>query len=381
MKKVAYFTNIAPHYREELWLTIAKNLNLELHFYFGLSKAIQNIDFNSNQDWINYREQAHEVKNVRYRGRLIYQRKVIRELLFKKWDCIILLGDANLISNWILSIVARIKKTPVVFWGHGLYGNETGIRKLIRKRFYALSNINLVYGNWAKNQMVKEGFKPDKIKVIYNSVNYEKSKALRANSLDPTYFKQYFKNDFPVLIFIGRLTKIKKLDLLIKSVNILIEKDFHVNLMIVGTGESKKELENLANKSKADIFFYGSCYDEKEISKLVANADLCVSPGNVGLTSIHSMSYGTPVCTHDDFANQMPEYEAIIEGKTGCFFCADKHNLDEVIFNWLANVSDRNAIRQKCYSLIDRTFNPYNQTRIMKSAIEETIGKKNISKS
>ena len=40
---------------------------------------------------------------------------------------------------------------------------------------------------------------------------------------------------------------------------------------------------------------------------------MCVSPGNVGLTAIHSLTYGTPVLTHDNFNFQMPEAEAIEE--------------------------------------------------------------------
>ena len=44
-----------------------------------------------------------------------------------------------------------------------------------------------------------------------------------------------------------------------------------------------------------------------------------VSPGNVGLTAIHSLSYGTPVLTHNNFNNQMPEVESIQPGFNGYF--------------------------------------------------------------
>ena len=62
---------------------------------------------------------------------------------------------------------------------------------------------------------------------------------------------------------------------------------------------------------------YGETFDEAEISKLLNHADLCVSPGNVGLTAMHALAYGVPVATHNDFKNQMPEFEAITPGKTG----------------------------------------------------------------
>ena len=48
-----------------------------------------------------------------------------------------------------------------------------------------------------------------------------------------------------------------------------------------------------------------------------------VSPGNTGLNAVHALSYGTPVGTHNNFNNQMPE-AAIIEDKmTGFFFNED----------------------------------------------------------
>lgn len=374
MKKVAYFTNIAPHYREKLWLAFAQNLGVEMHYFYGYSsnQSIESIDF-SSEEWKGMQHQVHEIDNIKFKRRLVFQKKVLRHILFKKWDCIILLGDANLISNWILSIVAKIKGIPVIFWGHGIYGNESGLKKALRKRFYSIADLNLVYGHWAKQQMIKEGFKEEKINVIYNSVNYEESKALRQTSVDPDVYKTYFKNDSPVLVFIGRLTKVKKIDLLIQAVSDLKNKGFNVNLMIIGTGECREDLEKLARDYDISAVFYGACYEEKKISKLIANADLCVSPGNVGLTSIHSMSYGTPVCTNNDFKNQMPEFEAIKEGSTGCFFDKEKGDLAETISNWFKNSSPRELVRKNCYKIVDEYYNPDHQTRIMREAINKMV--------
>ena len=71
---------------------------------------------------------------------------------------------------------------------------------------------------------------------------------------------------------------------------------------------------------EGNCIFYGATYDEKELSKLIYMSDLTVSPGNIGLTAIHSLSYGTPVCSHSNFNNQMPESEAIINFENGFFF-------------------------------------------------------------
>ena len=124
------------------------------------------------------------------------------------------------------------------------------------------------------------------------------------------------------IIFIGRLTKVKKIDMLINVINKLNESNLIYDLKIIGDGPEKTYLQSISSKGveKGYINFLGSLYDEKKIAKLLYNSDLCVSPGNVGLTCIHSLSYGTPVCTHNNFFNQMPESEIITDGKKMEFF-------------------------------------------------------------
>lgn len=54
-------------------------------------------------------------------------------------------------------------------------------------------------------------------------------------------------------------------------------------------------------------------------AELIYNADLCVAPGNIGLTAMHAMMFGCPCISHNDFSWQMPEFEAIVPYKTGNF--------------------------------------------------------------
>ena len=371
-KKVAYFTNIAPHYREKLWLAFARDLGVEFHFYYGNNsdKSIKSVNF-KNENWKGLENQVHIIDNIKVKNRLIYQRHVLKEVAFKHWDVIILLGDANILSNWLAAIVAWLKGIPVIFWGHGIYGSESFLKRTVRKSFLSLANINLVYGHWARNLLIEENFQPVSIRVIYNSVNYERSTALRVNAVSPNFYKSYFKNDLPTLIFIGRLTRVKRLQLLIEAVHQLnlVTKKF--NLVLIGDGEVIQDLKSLAKKLEVNAYFHGASYNEQEISKFIANADLCVSPGNVGLTSIHSMSYGTPVCTNDDFKNQGPEFEAIKAWETGCFFDKEKGNLVETISKWFEKSPSREKVRTNCYDVVDNFYNPNMQLEVLRKAIKD----------
>lgn len=372
--KIAYFTNIAPHYREKLWIAMATKLAINLHFYFGYkpTQSIKSIDFTTKQ-WSNLKNQVHLIENYEVNEILVYQSKVIWEVLFKKWDAVILLGHARIVTVWIAAIIARLKGIPVILWGHGLYGSEKGLKKVFLTTFLSLGDKVLVYGEYAKKLIINNQYKEENIKVIYNSINHDAIKELRNQEIITDYYHHFFNNQHPTLIFIGRLTKIKKLHLLIEALTKLSEKGKNYNLMLIGDGNAKQSLMELAKKNQVNVHFYGACYDERLIAKLIAHADLCISPGSVGLTAIHSMSYGTPVCTHNDFNSQGPEFEAITPWETGCFFDFHTKNIAETILQWFQRAPERNEVREKCFEVIDKKYNTQVQLKVLQETLEEVL--------
>ena len=184
-----------------------------------------------------------------------------------------------------------------------------------------------VYENMARDKMIKKGFNGEKIHVVYNSLDFEIQLNI-FNQLELRVEKpsiNLFKNNLPTLFFIGRLTLKKKIDQLIQAVIGLNKKQLSYNLLIIGEGPAMGILKKLAQPllKKGLCHFQGAVFDESKIAELIYHSDLCVSPGNVGLTAIHSLTYGVPVATHSNFSNQMPEAEVISEFENGFFFKED----------------------------------------------------------
>lgn len=375
--KIKIITNLAPKYRASLWKNLLQsNLN---NFDFSFSKdvrdGIETINF-SSECFKKYEDRFHYLNNFYVRNRwLFWQSGVLTQCLFDVFDVAIFLGDANCLSTWVAAIICRLKRKRVIFWSHGFYGNEGKFKKHLRKYFYKIANTHLLYGRRAKSLMIEYGFDAKTLHVIFNSLDYEAHKRIRVNLNAPLYHDafHFFKSpSLPVIVFIGRLTSEKKITLLVEAINKLNSIQIKFNLLIIGGGI---DLGGILSKSKDGldagwIHFTGPIYDEDITATYLFKSDLCVSPGNVGLTAIHSLSLGTPVCTHSNMAHQMPEAESILDGYNGFYF--EENNLNslvDAIRYWFSMNTDRTLVRNRCYEIIDKFYNPAYQLAVIDKAI------------
>ena len=122
--------------------------------------------------------------------------------------------------------------------------------------------------------MIKNGHKSENLHVIYNSLNYDCHKVLRENIKKTSVYENKFKNKDPIIIFLGRITKVKKLELFVNTFAKIIKSGVHCNMVIVGDGQECENLKTLVNNLNLNnrCWFYGSCYDELELSELIYNS-------------------------------------------------------------------------------------------------------------
>lgn len=380
-KKVYIFTNIAPHYREALWHKLLESKRYNYYFCFGAGSAfgIKRIDFEQNK-YKPYENRLKYIENILINSkRLVWQRGVVGICLSEKIKTAIFLGDLYCLSTWFSAIICRLRGIEVVFWGHGLYGKEGYFRLLIKKIFFRIAHKHLLYERRAKGLMQSLGFQKDHLYVVFNSLNYEKQLKYRGDyaGLNKKDVFGFFRNtELPIIVFIGRLTVQKKLYLLLQAVLEINIKNVEINLLLIGSGEEEERLKKFGENGvdRGWLHFAGAIYDEKEIARYLSASDLCVSPGDVGLTAIHSLGYGTPVGTHGDLRYQMPEAEAIEDGYNGFYFERDNvEDLKRKIKCWFANNNDRQVIRCRCYEVIDKYYNPQYQLKVFARLVDGGI--------
>lgn len=364
--KICLIYNFAQHYRLGVFKRIDQELNSD--FYFGDKLGdIKKIDYKELRGY------KGELKNIRLISNFYWQKGAIK-VFFKNYDKFIILGEYYCISTWLILLLSKFTSKKILLWTHGWYGKESSFISFVKKFFFSLADGILLYGNYSKDLMIKEGFKEEKLYVIYNSLNYENQLEIRKELKPSNIYTDYFGNDLPVLIFIGRLTKVKQLQLLIEAKWRLDKSGTPTNLVIIGDGEERENLEAYVEQIELNnsVKFVGQLYNETLIAEYLFNADLCVSPGNVGLTAMHSLMFGTPVITHDNFPYQMPEFEAIEKGFTGDFFEYNNViSLVDIIKKWFLIKNNRDEIRNKCFQIIDSKYNPDFQIMEISKALKE----------
>lgn len=308
------------------------------------------------------------------KGRYLIQGGLVRLARRRDIQVIIYSGDAQSITTWVSATLARLSGKRVLFWTHGWIRQESGLKGWIRCAFYRLGHGLLLYGNRAKSIGIQKGFRPEDLYVIYNSLDYELQKALRARVTPERLAhvrRELFENPHrPMIIYISRLTEVRRLDLLLEAMCILREQHHDVNLLLVGDGPERAALEKLAAQYNLPIGFYGECYNEEILAELTMAANVTVAPGQVGLTAIHSLAYGTPVITHDDLDRQGPEWEAIVPGVNGGFFrYGDVSDLARVVREWTESEFPDERSRSQCYDVVDRFYNPEFQCYVIERAV------------
>jgi glycosyltransferase involved in cell wall biosynthesis len=370
-KRIAFFNPIFAHYRSALLRELRASEAFE-YFLFGDSRDrygnVPACDLSSES---RFRHTPY----VRFLRVFAWQKGIVAPTLLDDFDGYILEGDAYYLSTWVGAIFARLRRRRVLFWSHGWTRPDRGIKHLVRRLFYRLADGLLLYGDRARALGVECGFDAARLYVMYNSLDFEQqrehSTAVTRDEVTSMRRELFGPAPVPVVIATARLTEKKRFDLLIRALGVVNRSGKKVGLLLVGDGPARASLEGLARSENVQVVFAGACYEEAALARYFACACVTASPGEVGLTCMHSLGYGVPVVTHNDPGRQMPEFEAIIPGVTGDLFEPDDvADLAAKLDRWtpVTGVVPE-AVRSACLSRIETRYHARFQARTIELAL------------
>lgn len=205
---------------------------------------------------------------------------------------------------------------------------------------------------------------PNEKKIITHTI-YETEKFIIKNKKE-CRIKLNVDLDAKVILYAGNLRIIKNIDILIKSVSLLVNSDNIKNrklkLIIAGKGEEEGKLKSLVeNLNLNDVIFFTGGLNEDQLIDYYNLADIfCLPSKNEGLPNvvIESLLCGTPVV-----ASAVGEIPYIVnENKNGLL--VEPNNISELALkleNALIKNWDREALRNSVNFLAkDKVMNEYN---------------------
>jgi len=195
----------------------------------------------------------------------------------------------------------------------------------------------MVISESTKQDLIKRGLPPQDIHVIHCGIDHSLYHPDPAVKKDP----------LPTVIYLGRLKKYKSIDHLLSAFALTLRRIPQAKLNVVGDGDYKRHLINLADKLNIShrVEFTGFVSKEEKVKRL-QQAWVAVYPSlkeGWGLTNIEANACGTPV-----IASNVPGLkDSVIHGETGLLFeYGDVQKLSQYLVEILSDANCREKLTQ-----------------------------------
>lgn len=334
-KKLIVIQTVAPDYRSGFYKNIQTVLKDSFELYAGDYYFESSVKTNDSIP-------QKKLKNIYLFNRKILFQTGIWHLLFKDF-ILVLEMNPRIVSNWLFLVVRRLAGRETVLWGHawprkGRAAKSDRLRHLMR----VLSDRIIVYTKKQKEEL--EEVMPSKEILAASNAVINSSEMINSYNIGALN-----------LIYVGRLTELKKPLFLVKAFHQGIEVfPKEMKLIIVGEGNEKsKILDFIEEKGITDrVQLMGHVNDYKTLKKLYSNSFFSVSPGYIGLSVTQSFGFGVPMIISKN-ENHSPEIEAVKEKENALFFDTDNKEdfvlkLKEAYEDRLFWIEQRDHIVQLC---------------------------------
>jgi glycosyltransferase involved in cell wall biosynthesis len=232
-------------------------------------------------------------------------KKVLRKKLVTRF-----VGD----SAWEKSSVERLVNDDVMTFQEKKYSFKIEWRKKIRKKILTNSDKIIVASNFLKQVALKIGLPKEKIKVIYNSIDFLK---MEPSLSEREALRKKMGLEGKILLTIARLTPWKGVDMLIELMPDLVRRYGQIKLVVVGQGPELKNLKRLTQELKIEnnIYFAGKANRQQVNDYLFASDLFLLNTNYEGMSHLllEAMKAGVPIITTPVGGNP----ETIKDGRTG----------------------------------------------------------------
>lgn len=174
------------------------------------------------------------------------------------------------------------------------------------------------------------------------------------------------------MLYLGRIHRIKGIDILVRAFAEVIEKLDNVSLVVVGPDDGYLgELEALIRvlKIENNVLIIGPLYGRDNLEAYV-DADVYVLPSRYeiwGITVFEAMACGTPIILTENCG--IAEH---FKDKAGLVVKTDSLNLQEALLEMLMNREKQKIFRENCKTVMQK-FNISETVSRLEKVYEELL--------
>lgn len=223
---------------------------------------------------------------------------------------VLVIGGYQQPTYIFLSFLCKFYKKPYIIIFDGISPKKINEAENLGKfwfKKYVIKHASAIFGNGTVAKLYfskKFSYNADMIFNQYLTVDIKKIMDLgrQKEFWRENIRKKFNINDKKVIIYSGRLLKQKNVDLIIKAISVLENKQEYV-LLILGDGEERQNLINLANTLNVDLKITGFISEQEELFKHYYTGDVLVLPSYNeawGLVVNEAMAAGLPVIVSDE---------------------------------------------------------------------------------
>lgn len=324
------------------------------------------------KDIVNPSKPAHDIMG----GRLSWHRHFKVDPHLGAGDVIVSTGNPRFLNIYPLTIAARRRGLPVIWWCQGWTPEASPVTTKIRHWLTRhIPNGVMVYTKKEADAFIELGFPAERTFFLNNTIDEGLIQAEIDKVGEPAlsaFRREQGLVDRKVLIFCSRLTPKTRLLQAIEAVDRLRADQPDALLVVIGDGVLRGEAEALVEELGLGdhVRFLGAVFDEAMLAPWFLSADSLLYPGPIGLSLLHAFAYGLPVVTHDNARNQNPEFAALEPGCNGLLFKEnDVTALAAALGKILADPAYRQALKSRAYETAHRDYTMAAMVRNFEDAV------------
>jgi len=282
---------------------------------------------------------------------------LIIKKIFKKKLVTRFVGD----SAWEIALNKRKTTDNIIDFQTNKYSKSIERRKRTRKRILENSDKVIVVSHFLRKLAMKIGISEEKIKVIYNSIDF-----LDIDNDLKVDLKKELNIAGKVILTNARLTPWKGVDMLIKIMPQLVEKYKNIKFIIISEGPERKNLEKLVIDLDVEehVFFAGRISRELVVEYLKISDVFVLNTNYEGMSHVllEAMKVGVPIITTRAGGNP----ETIKDKETGLL--VDYRNKKQWI-NTISQILDNPELAEKLIKNAKEDLKRFNWDNLVKETI------------